>query len=120
MVHVLPGGVAQLGERLLCKQEVIGSIPFTSTIIFCSVAAAHSVCLARATRRGVPLGTRERYLNGGNERSNDEHHVVVAKATKRFGSYWFPALAGEEIFDIVNREYMRTDLSVVIFRNERT
>ena len=29
---VLSGGVAQLGERLLCKQEVIGSIPFTSTI----------------------------------------------------------------------------------------
>jgi hypothetical protein len=27
------GGVAQLGERLLCKQEVIGSIPFTSTRI---------------------------------------------------------------------------------------
>jgi hypothetical protein len=25
------GGVAQLGERLLCKQEVDGSIPFTST-----------------------------------------------------------------------------------------
>ena len=22
-----------MGERLLCKQEVIGSIPFTSTII---------------------------------------------------------------------------------------
>jgi hypothetical protein len=28
------GGVAQLGERLLCKQEVIGSIPFTSTSDF--------------------------------------------------------------------------------------
>jgi hypothetical protein len=28
---VLSGGVAQLGERLLCKQDVIGSIPFTST-----------------------------------------------------------------------------------------
>ena len=25
------GGVAQLGERLLCKQEVDGSIPFSST-----------------------------------------------------------------------------------------
>lgn len=25
------GGIAQLGERLLCKQEVIGSIPFVST-----------------------------------------------------------------------------------------
>jgi hypothetical protein len=30
MVH-LSGAVAQLGERLLCKQEVIGSIPFGST-----------------------------------------------------------------------------------------
>ena len=27
----LSGGVAQLGERLPCSQEVIGSIPFTST-----------------------------------------------------------------------------------------
>ena len=26
------GGVAQLGEHLLCKQGVIGSIPFISTI----------------------------------------------------------------------------------------
>ena len=25
------GAVAQLGERLLCKQEVDGSIPFSST-----------------------------------------------------------------------------------------
>ena len=30
MAHV-SGAVAQLGERLLCKQEVIGSIPFGST-----------------------------------------------------------------------------------------
>ena len=28
---LLKGAVAQLGERLLCKQEVIGSIPFSST-----------------------------------------------------------------------------------------
>ncbi len=27
----LHGGVAQLGEHLLCKQGVIGSIPFIST-----------------------------------------------------------------------------------------
>jgi hypothetical protein len=26
------GGIAQLGEHLLCKQRVNGSIPFTSTI----------------------------------------------------------------------------------------
>ena len=36
MVQIHPdppfiGGVAQLGERMLCKHEVIGSIPFTST-----------------------------------------------------------------------------------------
>jgi hypothetical protein len=30
----ISGGVAQLGEHLLCKQGVIGSIPFTSTIYF--------------------------------------------------------------------------------------
>ena len=30
------GGVAQLGERLLCKQDVAGSIPVTSTI-FCGL-----------------------------------------------------------------------------------
>ena len=29
------GGVAQLGEHLLCKQGVIGSNPFISTIFFC-------------------------------------------------------------------------------------
>ena len=28
----VPGGVAQLGERLPCTQEVVGSIPITSTI----------------------------------------------------------------------------------------
>ena len=28
------GAVAQLGERLLCKQEVVGSIPSGSTILF--------------------------------------------------------------------------------------
>ncbi len=28
------GGVAQLGERLPCTQEVVGSIPITSTILY--------------------------------------------------------------------------------------
>ena len=28
------GGIAQLGEHLLCKQGVNGSIPFISTIVF--------------------------------------------------------------------------------------
>jgi hypothetical protein len=29
------GAIAQLGERLLCKQEVVGSIPSGSTIFSC-------------------------------------------------------------------------------------
>ena len=32
MVDGLPGAVAQLGERGLCKPEVVGSIPISSTI----------------------------------------------------------------------------------------
>ena len=31
------GAIAQLGERLLCKQEVTGSIPVGSTRIFVSL-----------------------------------------------------------------------------------
>ena len=32
LASALPGGaIAQLGERLLCKQEVVGSIPSGST-----------------------------------------------------------------------------------------
>ncbi len=34
------GGVAQLGERLPCTQEVIGSIPFTSTSLRCEAKKA--------------------------------------------------------------------------------
>ena len=33
------GGVAQLGERLLCKQEVVGSIPSGSTNVVCPLPA---------------------------------------------------------------------------------
>jgi hypothetical protein len=38
------GAVAQLGERLLCKQEVVGSIPSSSTRWwwYLSVAGQHS------------------------------------------------------------------------------
>ena len=36
------GGVAQLGEHLLCKQGVIGSIPFTSTISVQNIQAAQA------------------------------------------------------------------------------
>ena len=38
-------GCSSEGERLLCKQRVIGSIPFISTNICCSVNSVWSECL---------------------------------------------------------------------------
>ena len=38
------GGIAQLVEHLLCKQGVIGSNPFTSTIREDGVRESRSVC----------------------------------------------------------------------------
>ena len=53
------GGVAQLGERLLCKQEVIGSIPFTSTIAqqreaMVCLGSRDSDILGMSRKRAVP------------------------------------------------------------------
>ena len=62
------GGVAQLGEHLLCKQGVIGSNPFTSTTslrmtvvsrsvgpMFCRRGEAKSSVLPCVLQGGVPL-----------------------------------------------------------------
>jgi hypothetical protein len=40
-----------LGERLLCKQEVIGSIPFTST----TGGAPHRWCATFGEEHATPL-----------------------------------------------------------------
>ena len=37
-----------MGERLLCKQEVIGSIPFTSTTVATSLRPRDRRCLSNA------------------------------------------------------------------------
>ena len=44
------GGVAQLGEHLLCKQRVMGSSPFTSTLFFGQEWFSKSSRLSVATR----------------------------------------------------------------------
>ena len=53
------GAIAQLGERLLCKQEVIGSIPIGSTSpsggsaarVMSNAFQANAMLIARAHRR---------------------------------------------------------------------
>lgn len=37
--HRTSGAIAQLGERVLCKHEVVGSIPSGSTIVWMGVSA---------------------------------------------------------------------------------
>src|SRR4029079_16221586 len=54
------GAIAQLGERLLCKQEVVGSIPSGSTnFVICATALrapwAHVGCAPRFALRGRML-----------------------------------------------------------------
>jgi hypothetical protein len=51
------GGVAQLGEHLLCKQGVIGSIPFTSTID-CVVGHTSDQIIDLLCVRSVLIGCR--------------------------------------------------------------
>ena len=43
LLRVFYGAIAQLGERLLCKQEVVGSIPSGSTIAISSTASKTSL-----------------------------------------------------------------------------
>ena len=52
----VPGGLAQLGEHLLCKQGVVGSIPSTSTI-----------------RRTIPIPKQDK------QRANVSQHAVDAR-----------------------------------------
>jgi hypothetical protein len=44
------GAVAQLGERLLCKQEVVGSIPSSSTSVGCGWFPCVVTCRLRRYR----------------------------------------------------------------------
>src|SRR5688500_14623247 len=62
-----PGAIAQLGERLLCKQEVVGSIPSGSTSARCarrtedrgsSVVRLPSSCRGEKILQRLPLRLR--------------------------------------------------------------
>ncbi len=46
------GAVAQLGERLLCKQEAVGSIPSGSTTIGCRTAFSGALSVGECSDEG--------------------------------------------------------------------
>ena len=56
------GALAQLGEHLLCKQRVIGSIPIGSTIVRCADDAKQRSCAAVGL---VPVTERHRKVRVG-------------------------------------------------------
>ena len=93
-----------MGERLLCKQEVIGSIPFTSTNLRC---AAAEVVLRSAQREGGLV--RLRAASVGRPRPNDAtHRSLQTRAPASDGSGEAEFAGGDEplalIFDRVKRE----------------
>jgi hypothetical protein len=70
-----------LGERLLCKQEVIGSIPFTST--------------TDRTTRGSVVRVEARQRRSGARESAKQGDVISGKHTRFAGGF----CAGSLIFD---------------------
>ena len=61
------GGIAQLGEHLLCKQEVIGSIPFASI-----------------GRKGQVCTLKTEYLNSKKKPRIIEINENIAKRPREF------------------------------------
>ena len=78
-----------MGERLLCKQEVIGSIPFTSTNLRCGAAR-----LSANARRATADWSVRPAASVGRPASNE----IWIGRSKLFVGQQRPAFA---IFDIV-------------------
>jgi hypothetical protein len=66
------GGVAQLGEHLLCKQGVIGSIPIVSTT---------RVCFANVAKPSCPLTAA----------IVSSETMSAGSVKERVGCHWLPA-----------------------------
>ena len=78
------GAVAQLGERLLCKQEVIGSIPFSSTSKEAGILEIASSSKLTGKPRGLPLIFESRVrddFQGFPEHSSGQVRKVVSDPT---------------------------------------
>ncbi len=75
---MFPGGVAQLGEQLLCTQQVVGSIPIASTIFF-TTFSRHSSAVELLVYTQTVVG------------SNPSASTIFLPRTKRLESQVFHA-----------------------------
>ena len=80
MAFLRDGELAQLGERLVCNQEVTGSSPVFSTIVarVCSRRDAHR-SLAQSLEGGWPVADDERKL-----RVAGQHGLAAARTNTSF------------------------------------
>lgn len=78
MAFVAIGGIAQLGERLLCKQEVVGSIPSAST----SFRKGVLVSMARGEPPKLDENRRKEPQHG-NVNSNERSALVAVSRKGR-------------------------------------
>ena len=94
------GAIAQLGERLLCKQEVVGSIPSGSTrLADDDEYVLTDLLLGFLLRRLRRL--KEAWCGGALKRS-----PVFVQKQKRFAPAWVrPGV--RVLFDIVKRRSLR-------------
>ena len=92
------GAIAQLGERLLCKQEVVGSIPSGSTThLFRGVG--QPVCLSCPSLRPWRCG-RMSWL----------HRIAETeiRRVRNNENSWLPTLSADHVLsDIVKRRFVR-------------
>ncbi len=59
------GGIAQLGERVLCKHEVVGSIPSASTKDIFELFPVLGSAKLHETRSRLYLNLRDKQFQGG-------------------------------------------------------
>ena len=81
MYYVFYGGLAQLGEHLLCTQGVVGSSPIISTIINQILSKCSLITTQRRKKKRVFKKTRNvrvKTLTSLRKRSSEEGHTVDA------------------------------------------
>ena len=83
------GAVAQLGEHLLCKQGVTGSIPVSSTIRHRKTTKGRfpsSLCRLRLARRGSLTIWNDPSIDA--RKSFDERRTVFSKLMSHVQTLW--------------------------------
>ena len=96
-----------MGERLLCKQEVIGSIPFTSTT---GGAKRRRWCVGiAATVTGSARHESERSRDGAVARCLILHHAAIVTGVARHWRRFAPTRVSAAIVEVPDCRRLRPE-----------